>query len=65
MPDFSIDTFTSNLTKGGALASLFECELTSGKGSVLTSSISSFKFLCKGVISVSYTHLTLPTNREV
>ena len=50
MPDFSIDTFTSNLTKGGALASLFECELTSGKGNVLPSSIDTFKFLCKGVI---------------
>ena len=50
MPDFNIDSFTSNLKKGGALASLFECELTSGKGNVLPSSIDTFKFLCKGVI---------------
>ena len=49
MPDFSIDTFTSNLTKGGALASLFECELSGSKGNVATTGIGSFKFLCKGV----------------
>ena len=50
MPDFNIDSFTSNLKKGGALASLFECELLGGKGNVLTSSVDTFKFLCKGVI---------------
>ena len=45
--NFSIDKFTSALTKGGALASLFQCELTAAKGT--GSDIGSFKFLCKGV----------------
>jgi hypothetical protein len=43
---FKIDTFTAKLSKGGALASLFECELTAAKGS--GSTIGDFKFLCKG-----------------
>jgi len=45
---FNIDTFTSKLSRGGALASLFECELTaSGKGT--KGDIGDFTFLCKGV----------------
>ena len=44
---FKIDTFTSKLTDGGALGSLFECELTNAKGS--GSTIADFKFMCKGV----------------
>ena len=45
---FNIDTFTSKLSKGGALASLFECELNaSGKGT--EGDIGDFTFLCKGV----------------
>ena len=43
---FNIDTFTAKLKSGGALGSLFECELTSAKGS--GSTIGDFKFLCKG-----------------
>ena len=45
---FNIDTFTSKLTKGGALASLFECELTStthGK----KGTVADWIFMCKGV----------------
>ena len=45
--NFSIDKFTSALTKGGALASLFQCELTAAKGT--GSDIGTFKFLCNGV----------------
>ena len=44
---FNIDTFTAKLTKGGALASLFEVELTADKGTKGT--INEFKFLCKGI----------------
>ena len=45
---FNIDTFTAKLSRGGALASLFECELTaSGKGT--KGDIGDFTFLCKGV----------------
>ena len=45
---FNIDTFTSKLTKGGALASLFEVELLApGKGSI--GNITDFTFMCKGV----------------
>ena len=45
--NFSIDKFTAKLADGGALASLFQCELTGAKGS--GSTIADFKFLCKGV----------------
>ena len=45
--NFSIDKFTTKLKDGGALASLFQCELTGAKGS--GSTIGGFKFLCKGV----------------
>ena len=44
---FSIDTFTAKLKAGGALASLFEAELTTSKGPQQQSSIADFKFLCK------------------
>ena len=47
MATFSIDTFTAKLAKGGALASLFEAELTTTKGPQQSSSIEDFKFLCK------------------
>ena len=43
---FKIDTFTSKLTKGGALGSLFECEVFNAKG--LVDDIANFKFMCKG-----------------
>ena len=39
---FKIDTFTSKLTKGGALGSLFECEVFNAKGKV--DDIANFKF---------------------
>ena len=45
---FTIDTFTSKLTKGGALASLFECDLTSAKGSGMD--IADFRFLCNSAV---------------
>ena len=70
---FKIDTFTSKLTKGGALGSLFECELTNAKGS--GSTIADFKFMCKGAVlpastitagTVTYMGrpLQIPGNRE-
>ena len=43
---FSIDTFTEKLASGGALGSLFQCNLVTAKGS--GSVINDFKFLCKG-----------------
>ena len=43
---FSIDTFTEKLANGGALGSLFQCNLVTAKGS--GSVINDFKFLCKG-----------------
>ena len=45
---FNIDAFTSKLTHGGALASLFECELTGNVGGS-KGSIDTWTFLCKGV----------------
>ena len=45
---FNIDTFTAKLTRGGALTSLFECEIQAqGKGT--KGNITDFTFLCKGV----------------
>ena len=44
---FSIDTFTAKLKAGGALASLFEAELTTTKGPQQASAVQDFKFLCK------------------
>ena len=43
---FSIDTFTEKLSNGGALGSLFQCNLVTAQGS--GSVINDFKFLCKG-----------------
>ena len=71
--NFNIDTFTSKLTKGGALASLFEVELIATSGTL--GSIDAFKFLCKGVslpastitaATVTYMGrgLQIPGNRE-
>ena len=45
---FNIDTFTAKLAAGGALGSLFECELTKAKGA--GSTIGDFKFMCKEAI---------------
>ncbi len=45
---FNIDTFTAKLKSGGALGSLFECELTGAKGS--GSTIGDFKFMCKEAV---------------
>ena len=47
MAGFSIDTFTSKLGGGGALASLFEAELTKSQGPEQQASTGDFKFLCK------------------
>ena len=45
---FNIDTFTSELTSGGALASLFECELDAA-GQGISGDIAKWHFMCKGV----------------
>ena len=45
---FNIDTFTAKLVKGGALGSLFECELSNAKGVGMT--IGDFKFMCKEAV---------------
>ena len=47
MAGFSIDTFTAKLKQGGALASLFEAELTTTKGTEDEAAVADFKFLCK------------------
>ena len=47
MASFSIDSFTAKLKGGGALASLFEAELTTSKGTSDQSATDDFKFLCK------------------
>ena len=72
---FNIDTFTAKLTRGGALASLFECEiLAAGKGT--KGDIGDFTFMCSGVsfpastitgATVTYMGrgLTIPGGREV
>jgi hypothetical protein len=44
--DFSIKTFTSKLVGGGALASLFQANITEAQGA-LQSVIGDFAFLCK------------------
>ena len=45
---FSIDTFTSKLTAGGALSSLFEAELTKTRGKEFDKRAEGdFSFLCK------------------
>jgi len=44
---FSIDTFTSKLTAGGALASLFQAEISEFKGNWTGDAKDNFSFLCK------------------
>ena len=71
---FSIDTFTSKLKAGGALASLFEAELTTTKGPIQPSAVNDFSFLCKAttlpgdtidVATVTYMGrgINIPSNR--
>ena len=71
---FNIDAFTSKLTHGGALASLFECELTGNVGGTAGGSIDTWTFMCKGgsfpasaidVATVTYMGraLNIPSNR--
>ena len=51
MANFSIDTFTSQLTKGGALASLFECKVTGWSGiSDVAGSQAQWIFMCNGAV---------------
>ena len=45
---FKIDSFTAKLKKGGALGSLFECQLTKNQGGATGFQATDFKFLCKG-----------------
>ena len=74
MASFSIDSFTSKLKGGGALASLFEAELTTTKGPVQPSAVNDFNFLCKAttlpgdtidVATVTYMGrgINIPSNR--
>ena len=74
MASFSIDSFTSKLKAGGALASLFEAELTLSRGTEASSSVQDFKFLCKAttlpgdtidVATVTYMGrgINVPSNR--
>ena len=69
---FSIDTFTQKLSQGGALGSLFQCNLVTGDGG--STGLTDFKFLCKGatmpastvdVATVTYMGraINLPGNR--
>ena len=49
MANFSIDTFTSQLTKGGALASLFECKVSGWAGvSDVSGAQTQWGFMCNG-----------------
>ena len=49
MAEFSIDTFTSQLTKGGALASLFQCTVTNWAGiGDVDGADGDFVFFCNG-----------------
>ncbi len=49
MASFSIDTFTSKLSQGGALASLFECTVTGWSGiSDVNGSHNNWIFMCNG-----------------
>ena len=50
MANFSIDQFTSQLTKGGALASLFECRVTGWQEAGVDGSITDWKFMCNGAV---------------
>ena len=71
---FSIDTFTAKLKAGGALASLFEAELTTSKGTEDKAAVTDFNFLCKAttlpgdtidVATVTYMGrgINIPSNR--
>ena len=71
---FSIDTFTAKLGGGGALASLFEAELTKSQGPEQQAATDDFKFLCKAttlpgdtidVATVTYMGrgINIPSNR--
>ena len=44
--EFSIDTFSQKMHSGGALGSLFQCNLVTGPGGA--AGLDDFKFLCKG-----------------
>ena len=49
MAEFSIDTFTSQLTKGGALASLFQCTVKNWAGiGDVDGADGDFVFMCNG-----------------
>ena len=51
MASFSIDTFTSQLSQGGALASLFECTVTGWSGiSDVAGSQNQWIFMCNGAV---------------
>jgi hypothetical protein len=71
---FSIDTFTSKLLQGGALASLFKAKLLTTKGTKESGSTDDFEFLCKAttlpgdaidVATVTYMGrgINIPSNR--
>lgn len=45
---FDVNAFASKMTKGGALASLFQCTITAG-GKSSAGSLNNFQFMCKGV----------------
>ena len=47
---FSIDTFTSKLAAGGALASLFECKVTGWQESPVSGSSDVWHFMCNGAV---------------
>ena len=72
--DFNIDTFTEKLAHGGALNSLFQCNLTKAQGS--GSNIKDFVFMCHtanlpastiDVATINYMGrpLSIPGNRAV
>ena len=74
MAGFSIDNFTAKLGGGGALASLFEAELVTSKGTEDSAAVQDFKFLCKAttlpgdtidVATVTYMGrgINIPSNR--
>ena len=44
---FDVNAFASKMAKGGALASLFQCTIANGKGSM--GDVGQFQFMCKGV----------------
>ena len=50
MAQFNIDQFTSVLSKGGALASLFECKVTGWQEAGVDGSITDWKFMCNGAV---------------